>query len=122
MENVPAKQLEHAEDAAGEYLPAEQSPAVTTPSVAQYFPAKHGVQELEPVSLWNRPILQLEQLKDAIIEVYIPAEHETQLVEEDVAAYLPTSQAAHEADEKAPANREDVPAEHLAQEDAPALA
>jgi hypothetical protein len=37
-------------DATGEYLPGAQSPAVITPIVAQYFPAKQGIQELEPDS------------------------------------------------------------------------
>ena len=97
-EKVPAKQLEQVEDAAGEYLPAAQIPAVPKPTVGQYLPAKHGVQELEPVSSWNRPTLQLKQLKEAMIDAYIPAEHDKHEVEAEDTEYFPTSQAIQSAD------------------------
>ena len=49
-ENVPDKQLEHMVDEATENEPAAQTPVTAVrPVVAQYDPAVHAVQAVEPV-------------------------------------------------------------------------
>ena len=47
---VPARQLEHAVADDAEYEPAAQAPVnVVSPVEAQYDPAVHEVQEVDPV-------------------------------------------------------------------------
>ena len=57
--NEPAGQLEHAVADEAEYDPAVQTPVTAVrPPVAQYEPAMHAVQELDPVVAIKEPASQ----------------------------------------------------------------
>ena len=101
---VPIKQDEQTEADAAEYFPATQLPLTAdSPVVAQYDPAEHAVQALNPADAAKVPIKQEEQTDTDAAEYfpatqlpltadspevaqYDPAEHAVQLVEPVLAA------------------------------------
>jgi len=87
---------------AAEYWPAGQT-AVTAdrPVVAQYDPAVHVAQEVDPVEARKDPERQLEQLVEDAEGEYVPAKQFEQVVDDAEDANFPDEQLEQTVDEVA---------------------
>jgi len=83
----------HAEDPADAYVLAAQTPVTAvSPVVAQYEPAVHAEQAVDPVDDINVPERQFEQLVEEADDEYVP-DKQLEHIEEEATEYEPAAQA-----------------------------